>query len=92
MPAQLADRPDDPDVLLYLWEWYWEMRPQDRDGMTGAPHALGTRDIFYWQEVTGMKLTGRERDLLKRLDRTYLTILSEAQERSRARAEKKRGH
>lgn len=74
---------------MYLWEWYWEMRPRGRDSMTGAPRAMGSRDMFYWQEVSGMRLTGRERDLLHRLDRVYLTLLGDAQGRARARAEKK---
>lgn len=76
---------------MYLWEWYWEMRSRDRDGMPGAPRALSNADMYYWQEVTGMKLTERERALLHRLDRLYLSMLGDAQGRAKAKAENRRG-
>lgn len=72
---------------MYLWAWYWELRPHDRDGLTGTPRAMSYADVFYWQEVTGMRLTDRELRLLRRLDAAYLQLMAEAQER-RARSAK----
>lgn len=77
-PAELRDRPEDPEPLMYLWEWYWEIRAGERrDPMSGIVEPLSYLEIDAWQRVTGNRLRGFERRVLFRLDAQRRSILSE---------------
>jgi hypothetical protein len=65
-PKQLAEAPECPEELRYIWEWYREM-------FTGEP--LTFSEIHYWSlPPAGPGLKGWERDLLKSLDRIFWKV------------------
>lgn len=72
-PAQLADAPECPEELEYLWDFY-------REVFTGEP--LTFQEMEAWSRMTGKPVTGWEADALKSIDRAYWRAQSHDKHRS----------
>lgn len=78
LPEILATRPEDPEILIYLWEWYWQIRAGERrDEWSGVIVPLTYADIYYWQAVTENTLSTAEIDLLFKWDRRRIGLMTE---------------
>lgn len=66
-PKELADQPDFPEELRYIWDWYLEMR-------SGEP--LTFTEIKSWAELTQQTLLAWEVDLVRMLDKLYWRVIS----------------
>lgn len=64
-PPQLADAPEMPQELGYLWEWF-------REVFTGQPLTFG--EMESWSNMTGKRLRGWEAELIKSLDRIFWKV------------------
>lgn len=58
-PAQLAEAPELPHELAYIWEWYREVR---------GTELLTYTELHHWSMVTGKRLRGWEAELIRSLD------------------------
>lgn len=65
MPPELADAPEPPEELLYLWEWF-------RDVFAGEP--LTYLELQAWSNMTGRNLQGWEAELIKSIDRIFWRV------------------
>lgn len=65
-PKELAEQPDFPEELRYIWEWYLEMR-------SGEP--LTFTEIKSWAELTQQTLLAWEVDLVRTLDKLYWRVI-----------------
>lgn len=65
-PKELADQPELPEELRYLWEWFWELR---------SNQILTFTEIHFWSQLTQKRLRGWEVELLRTLDRIYWNVL-----------------
>lgn len=64
-PAQLADQPDFPKELSYIFDWFLELKSSDRITYT---------EIRNWSELTYQFPLAWEVDVLKGLDRVYWKV------------------
>jgi len=64
-PPQLADAPEMPQELGYLWEWF-------REVFTGRELTYG--EMESWSRMTGKRLRGWEAELIKSLDRIFWKV------------------
>lgn len=64
-PPQLADAPELPEELRYVWEWF-------REVFAGEP--LTYTELQAWSNMTGKRLTGWEAELIKSLDRIFWKV------------------
>jgi hypothetical protein len=81
VPEMLANEPDSPDKLLYLWGWFNEICKARRfDSMNGSPFALSYDMIYYWQKIKGIELLDDELKLLFLFDQAYLEFVREVKD------------
>ncbi|WP_442478204.1 phage tail assembly chaperone [Vibrio quintilis] len=66
-PQALAEHPEVPDELKYLWEWFQELH---------SGEALSFSEIHSWALMTRRCLRGWEVDVLRSLDRINRSIYS----------------
>lgn len=64
-PKQLAEAPELPEELGYIWEWF-------REVFSGEP--LTFSEMQAWAQLTGKRLLGWEAELIKSLDRIYWKV------------------
>lgn len=64
-PPQLADAPEFPEELRYVWEWF-------REVFAGEP--LTYAELQAWSNMTGKRLNGWEAELIKSLDRIFWKV------------------
>lgn len=57
-PPQLAEQPDMPESLAYLWAWFIELRPE-----------FGHLELEAWARMKGRTLSRWEMETLMNLDR-----------------------
>ena len=65
VPEEIAQQPDLPHELVYLWDWYLEMR-------TGEP--LTFTEMYHWAKLTQTELGTWEVDLLRSIDRLFWKV------------------
>jgi len=65
-PKALAEQPDFPEELRYIWEWFLEVKG-------GEP--LNFTEMKSWSDLTQQTLLAWEVDLIKTLDRLYWRVL-----------------
>lgn len=70
MPKRLADAPQCPAALVYLWRLFIRLRRRCTPSM-GASRILYT-DLLAFQTVTGQRLSAWEVDAIERLDDALL--------------------
>lgn len=70
MPARLADAPQCPPALAYLWSIYVRLRRRCAPSM-GKARVLFT-DMLAFQQVTGTRLAPWEANVIERLDDAML--------------------
>ncbi|WP_442478221.1 phage tail assembly chaperone [Vibrio aerogenes] len=66
-PERLAEHPELPDALTYLWEWFQELH---------SGEALSFSEIHSWARMTHRNLRGWEVDVLRSLDRIHRSTYS----------------
>lgn len=71
----MDDEPQMPEVLKYLWKWFWELDGERDSGF--GPSRIKCRDMQAWSEMTGQHLTTWEVKLLRKIDAAYLQHLGE---------------
>ncbi|ALH23698.1 hypothetical protein PaMx11_24 [Pseudomonas phage PaMx11] len=64
-PKQLAEAPEMPEELAYVWEWY-------REVFSGQP--LTFSELHHWSVMTGKRLLGWEAELIKSIDRIFWKV------------------
>lgn len=64
-PQQLADAPELPEELQYIWEWF-------REVFAGEP--LTYTELQAWSAMSGKRTTGWEAELIKSLDRIFWRV------------------
>jgi hypothetical protein len=62
LPQQLNDAPEPPEDILYVWEWW-------KDIFTGE--RLMWAEINSWSQLTGIRPSGVELELIRALDAIY---------------------
>lgn len=77
MPAQLADAPELPDGLLYLWGWF--MRLCAARGSSGfGPNPLSYAELDAFARLMGVTLQPWEVDTLRDLDVEFMRSVAQA--------------
>ena len=64
-PKQLADAPELPEELAYIWEWF-------REVFAGEP--LSYVEMQAWSTMSGKRVQGWEAELIKSLDRIFWKV------------------
>lgn len=64
-PKQLAEAPEMPEELAYVWEWY-------REVFSGQP--LTFSELHHWSVMTGKRLLGWEAELIRSIDRIFWKV------------------
>ena len=65
VPPQLADAPQCPPGMLYLWSWFHEL-------YTG--HRLTHTEVYSWCQLRNIKLDDVELQLLYKLERILIEV------------------
>lgn len=68
--------PDWPEAGDYLWDAFWDMAPERPDGPNG-PQPLGPVFIKAWCELTGAALISEEVQIIRAMDRAFLSAYAE---------------
>jgi hypothetical protein len=78
MPEKLANIPEMPDELAYLWEWFCELdaaRGSNGFGISSISHS----EIRAWAELTRVSPEPWEIGVLRRLDAVRIRVANEEQ-------------
>ena len=67
-PKELAEQPEFPEELRYIWEWYLEMRGRE---------PLTFSEMQSWATLTHQKPLAWEVDLVRTLDRLYWRTIND---------------
>ncbi|MCR9256270.1 MAG: hypothetical protein NXI16_09265 [Alphaproteobacteria bacterium] len=67
--------PPCPDALDHVWTWFATLSAA-RGRAGDLPQPISFQDIAAWQQVTGIRPSPFERDLLLRADRLWLDRLT----------------
>lgn len=60
-PKELADQPECPPELAYVWEWYWQL-----------PRPFSFTELHHWSQLTRRRIRAWEADLLSSLSRIWI--------------------
>ncbi|MBN7822260.1 hypothetical protein [Bowmanella yangjiangensis] len=60
-PKELADQPECPAELSYLWEWFWQL-----------PRSFNFTELFHWSQLTRRNLRAWEAEVLADLQRVWI--------------------
>ena len=71
LPPQL-ESVDIPCVVVYLWQWFCELSG-GRGYAEYGPLPLTYSEILAWAQLTGTEPTSWEVDVLKTIDRAFIT-------------------
>jgi hypothetical protein len=66
-----------PQVLLYLWEWFWQMSQGRRVGGMGSVLPIPPSEIMAWCHLTGIRLSRWEYSVIMALDAAFLRVSAE---------------
>lgn len=75
-----------PEGGAYLWDWFWELSQERREGMNG-PMPLSSRDIAAWCDISGNVVRPDEVAVLRRMDAAYRSALADEMRESMKRRE-----
>lgn len=64
-PKALADVPDCPPELVYVWEWYLDL-------FTGS--RLSYQEIHYWTQIKSLTLKAWEVEALRSVDKLFWEV------------------
>lgn len=81
VPAMLAERPEDPTAMMWLWDAFQEIgRDRAYGGMTGLPEPIRFASVLSWQQLTGRTLSRQAVKIILMLDLMYLAVRTEERE------------
>lgn len=64
-PPRLAEAPQCPEELIYIWDWY-------RDIFTGQ--TMTFNEIQSWSQLMGYELSAIEAEMIRKLDRIFWSV------------------
>jgi hypothetical protein len=67
--------PEFPVELEYLWDYFLELSATRPQGYSG-PLSITYQEIAAWKDLTGKIVTPMDVEVIKRLDQTYLRVVS----------------
>jgi hypothetical protein len=73
-PLQLQ-APEFPTELEYLWDYFLELSSTRPQGYSG-PLPITYQEIAAWRDLTDNPITSLDVEVIKRLDRIYLKVVS----------------
>lgn len=68
--GELAREREIPLALLYLWNWFWDLRASCGFEATYMKYS----EILAWEQLTGIKLHQWELDVMKAMDRAFVEV------------------
>lgn len=71
IPQELADEPDFPTEVMYIWEWFDELN-QARQSNGFSLNPLSYAEIMSWNSLGKINISPWEVKALKLLDRAYI--------------------
>ncbi len=77
MPDELANAPQLPDGLDYLWRDFLELHSSRTPGFS-APNRITFADIDAYQRVSGVTFEGWEVEAIRRADTAFLKHMAES--------------
>jgi hypothetical protein len=75
-PKQLAEIPEMPGVLMYLWDWFCAL-DSGRGGNGFGLNPLSYSEIQAWATLMQVQLAPWEVDAIKRIDAVRIRIANE---------------
>ncbi|WP_434801436.1 phage tail assembly chaperone [Spartinivicinus marinus] len=72
-PKELAEQPECPEALNYIWQWWLEVRGSD---------PLTFTELYHWSQLTHKHLRAWEVDLIRSLDRIYWNTINDNSSRT----------
>lgn len=72
-PPQLAEAPQCPEELIYIWDWYKEIFTGD---------TLTFTEMQSWSQTMGIKLLSIEAEIIRRLDRIFWSVQNDRRSKS----------
>jgi len=76
--AELDSLPYPPACLDHLVIWFWGLHGGRTQNMNG-PNPITFQDIMAWKNLHKIEIYGYEIDIIKRLDRAYLSYVAKQQ-------------
>lgn len=73
-----------PDEYVWIWDWFWELSSTRRYNQNG-PDPIRYEDIEVWARMTGTILLMEEIDIIRQMDRAFMSALGEERENNRKR-------
>lgn len=62
--------------MLYLWEWFWDMRSAQPPGFSGVV-PISNSEMVAWLQLTGNIVRREEASILRAMDNRYIDGVAE---------------